>query len=331
MVNDLSQPMEAGIAEAIARAEKRFYGHDKLKCKYDMQVPAACDREYARIVNDIMRIIKEELERELPNIRTEYKRLLAKQRKEEAAGKRHDGIMDELYQAVSQVFQRILNNVLSRTQGPGLRRRLESLANLTRKLTIKEWKKAIHATLGIDIREDFYLGDFFRKQLDLWRDKNVDLIKTIPHDSLGKMRDIVYDGFTTGRTTKDIVKDIQSVYNNSKARATLIARDQMAKLNSQITQEQQRGIGLEEYVWSTCNDERVRDCHKAFEGQTFRWDEPPEIWHPKIKKGVMVGIVYEGRHCHPGEDYQCRCVARPVFTKKCLQNIPIQVPAANAA
>ena len=331
MINDLSQPMEKSVQDAIARAEKRFYGHDKLMCKYDMQVPAACDREYSRIVNDLMRIIKEELEKELPNIRTEYKRLLAQRRKEEAAGKRHDGIMDDLYMAVSQVFQRILNKVISRTQGSGLRRRLESLAHLTRKLTVKEWKKAIHATLGLDIREDFYLGDFFKKQLDIWRDQNVDLIKTIPHDSLGKMRDIVYDGFMSGRTTKDIVKDIQSVYNNSKARATLIARDQMAKLNSDITQAQQTGIGLEEYIWSTCNDERVRDCHKAFEGQTFRWDSPPEIWHPKIKNGVMVGIVYEGRYCHPGKDYQCRCVARPVFTKGSLKNIPIQTTDVKAA
>ncbi len=331
MINDLSQPMGADVAEAIAKAEKRFYGHEKLICKYDMQIPAACDREYARILKDLMRIIKEELERELPTIRTEYKRLLAQKRKEEAAGKRNDGIIDELYMAVSQVFQRILNQVLSRTQGSGLRRRLESLAHLTRKLTIKEWKKAIHATLGLDIREDFYLGDFFQKQLDIWRDQNVDLIKTIPHDSLGKMRDIVYDGFTKGRTTKDIIKDIQSVYGNSKARATLIARDQIAKLNGQITQAQQTGIGLTEYVWSTSKDERVRDCHRAFEGQTFRWDDPPEIWHPKMRKGVMVGIVYEGRKCHPGEDYQCRCVARPVFNKGCLKNIPIATADKKAA
>lgn len=44
------------------------------------------------------------------------------------------------------------------------------------------------------------------------------------------------------------------------------------------------------YIWRTEEDDRVRSSHAQREGQIFAWDEPPEGGHP-------------------GEDYNCRCVA----------------------
>ena len=67
--------------------------------------------------------------------------------------------------------------------------------------------------------------------------------------------------------------------------------------------------GIEEYIWSTTGDERVRDSHRELNGKKFRWDTPPEN--------------SDGRACHPGEDYQCRCIGRPVFKKSTL-NLPIE-------
>ena len=58
---------------------------------------------------------------------------------------------------------------------------------------------------------------------------------------------------------------------------------------------------MEEYVWSTSQDSRVRDSHRRLNRKKFRWDDPPVV-DPKT-----------GRRCHPGEDYGCRCVALPVF------------------
>ena len=210
--------------------------------------------------------------------------------------------------AIAAVFTLIENRLLSKIEGFGLRRRLENLANLIRKLTVKEWKKAIHATLAIDIREDYYLGDFYLEQLLKWVQENVDLIKTIPHDSLSQMRDIVYDGFVNGKTTTRMMKEIQRVYAVSKSRARFIARDQVAKLNGQIQRAQQMDAGIEEYIWSTVGDERVRDSHKALNGKKFSWAEAP--------------INSDGRACHPGQDYNCRCIGRPVFKRDTL-NLPV--------
>ena len=79
--------------------------------------------------------------------------------------------------------------------------------------------------------------------------------------------------------------------------------DQIAKLNGELTKQQQTDAGVEEYIWSDSGDGRVRESHHALNGKRFRWDDPPVVTPP----GKPV------RRCHPGQDYQCRCVALPVF------------------
>lgn len=277
------------------RSSKRFGSHKVLYSRYLPQIPMSAEREYVRTVNSYMGILKEELEEELPKLKVAYK-----VNRDEDVKFRNDSATD-LMLAVNQIFNAIRNKVIARTQGFGLRRKLEALAHLNRKLTVKEWKRAIKATLGIDIREDYYQGDFYIEQLEKWVSDNVDLIRSIPEDTLGKMKDIVYDGFASGKTTTRIVKDIQRAYGVSRRRAELIARDQTAKLNGQIQRAQQMDAGITEYIWCTTGDERVRRSHKELNGKKFSWDDPPEN--------------SDGRKCHPGQDYQCRCIGRPVFRR----------------
>lgn len=279
------------------RTSKRFGSHEVLYSRYVPQIPASAEREYVRTTNAYMKILKEELEKELPKLKEAYKA----NRDEEVAQNRRNDSATDLMLAVTQIFNTVKNNVIARTTGFGLRRKLENLAHLNRKLTVKEWKRAIKATLGIDIREDYYLGDFYVEQLEKWISENVDLIKTIPEDTLEKMKDIVYDGFTNGKTTTRMVKEMQRAYGISRRRAELIARDQTAKLNGQIQRAQQQDAGITEYIWCTTGDERVRRSHRELNGKKFSWDDPPEN--------------SDGRKCHPGEDYQCRCIGRPVFNR----------------
>lgn len=132
-------------------------------------------------------------------------------------------------------------------------------------------------------------------------------IKSIPQSSLDEMREIILIGYRNGRSIRDIQREIQEAYNVTKSKARALARDQVASLNSQISQAHQRDAGVTEYVWSTSHDSRVRPCHDALDGKTFSWDDPPEMWYETKSRG----IVYTGRRCHPGEDHLCRCVAIP--------------------
>lgn len=291
----------------MQQAGKKFGSHEVLYSKYIPKIPASAEREYLRMVDSYMKILKDELERELPWLRDVYRE---KREADIREKRRNDGIIDDLLLTVAQIFNVIRNHIIAKTTGYGLRRKLEVFANLNRKLTIKEWKKAVRSTLGIDIREDYYMGDFYAEYLEKWVNENVGLIKTIPEETLDRMQEIVYDGFTHGKTTTQMVKEIQRAYGVSRRRAELIARDQTAKLNSQIQQAQQMDAGITEYIWYTCMDARVRDRHRELHGKKFRWDDPPVVDEKS------------GRRCHPGQDYQCRCIARPVFNRSTL-NLPI--------
>jgi SPP1 gp7 family putative phage head morphogenesis protein len=46
------------------------------------------------------------------------------------------------------------------------------------------------------------------------------------------------------------------------------------------------------YIWRTRGDNKVRASHTANNGKLFAWDNPPPTGHP-------------------GEDYNCRCIAEP--------------------
>ena len=286
--------------EVAKRASRRFGSHNVLYSKYKPQVPAAAEREYIRLVAGYMNIVKVELLAQLPMLKAIYKVNRDIEVREDSA--------TDLELSVNQMFQIMKNNTIANTTKFGLRRKLELMANMNRKLTVKEWKKAVKATLGIDIREDYYLGDFYKEQMGIWVNKNVDLIKTIPEDTLDSMREIVYEGFSQGKTSTLMAKEIQKVYSNGLEHAKFIARDQTAKLNGKIQQAQQEDAGIKEYIWDTSGDSRTRKSHRELDGKKFSWSDPP--------------LNSDGRRCHPGEDYACRCIGRPVFNLDL--NLPLE-------
>jgi SPP1 gp7 family putative phage head morphogenesis protein len=160
-----------------------------------------------------------------------------------------------------------------------------------------QWRRLIRSQYGVDvIKED---PTRFNALLANWSRNNSLLIKDIPSKTSSQIAEQTRTALIEGTNLKDLTKEIFDIMSErtdvSDSRAKLIARDQTAKLNGQLTQERQQDIGVESYVWRTMGDERVRDTHDDNDGETFAWDNPP----------VETG--------HPGEDYQCRCWAEPVL------------------
>ena len=296
----MNSPAHRQAVQEAARAA--FRGHKRRICKTKPIYPQSVEREFQRLTDAYMKLLKAELQKHLPEIRAAA---------QAEAGQRHDGIND-LIAFIQQLFVEIREALEQSVAAFGLRRKVERMAHMTRKLSIKEWKRAVHAVLGIDIFEDYYMGEFYREAITRWVETNVSLISTIPKNTLDKMENIVLDGFRNGRPTSSIMKEIQKTYSVSKARARLIARDQIAKLNGELSRQQQLDAGVKEYIWSDSRDGRVRDSHRSLNGKRFSWNEPPIV---DIKRG---------RRCHPGQDFQCRCVPLPVFDIDTL-DLPISM------
>ncbi len=79
----------------------------------------------------------------------------------------------------------------------------------------------------------------------------------------------------------------------AESHATLIANDQIAKLNSQISRARMEAAGIEEGIWQTRKDSRVRPEHRALQGRKFDLD-----------KGV--------NGTFPGMPINCRCWTQAV-------------------
>lgn len=297
--------MDYELRKKILREEliSKHKGKKKVTAKYRQKYPESAEREYLRLVNRIMGIQKEIIMKHLG----ELKKVLGEQAihfdsKKENEMKRKKARLSTIDNSIVRMnlsLQTIRKEVDSAIGMYGLKKELERIAGLNKKLTISEWKKVVHRTLGIDIFEDFYSGDFYKENLEKWIEDNVNLIVSIPKENLERMQESIFRNYMSGATTTSIIKEIQKVYGLSKSHAKLIARDQTSKLNAAITESQQRDAGVEMYEWSGVRDSRERKSHLRLEGKIFSWDNPPE--------------TDKGRRCHPGQDYQCRCCALPVF------------------
>lgn len=133
--------------------------------------------------------------------------------------------------------------------------------------------------------------------------ENISLIESIPQELLfgtpnrKGVKDVILEGFQQGKLGADIAKDIQDRFvADSPARARLIARDQIGKLNSAQVVDRFTTAGIEEFIWRTARDGRVRDEHEPLEGQTFSY--------------ASGGDPVEG---FPGEQIQCRCTMEPII------------------
>jgi len=136
--------------------------------------------------------------------------------------------------------------------------------------------------------------------VDGWRAGNVDKITSLVGKELTEITKLLESAGAVGLRVEQLRDQIRDRFGVTKSKAALLARDQTLTLNAQIARQRQQNLGIQEYIWSTSGDGRVRETHADLDGTTQRWDNPPEMSE-------------DGRRGHPGDDYQCRCTAFPVL------------------
>jgi SPP1 gp7 family putative phage head morphogenesis protein len=167
----------------------------------------------------------------------------------------------------------------------------------------KQWRRLIRNAYGVaPTAED---PNRYQAQLDNWANENAKLITNIPQKAIDQIREDSIEALTSGTTVDDLKAIIHERIDVADSRAELIARDQVAKLNADLNRERQTDVGVEQYIWRTVGDERVRDSHVDCDGETFSWDNDTSL------NGVPKP---DGND--PGQDYQCRCWAEPILPSR---------------
>lgn len=147
------------------------------------------------------------------------------------------------------------------------------------------------------ISESTVVGATMRKL----HQSQVILIKSIPLEAGIRAQDLARSAQLGGRRAPDVAAELLKTESITQARATLIARTEIAKSNAALTQARAEFVGATHYIWRTVGDADVRDVHAELDGEIFRFDDPPEI---------------DGEGAHgPGEIWNCRCYAEPIFSE----------------
>ena len=160
----------------------------------------------------------------------------------------------------------------------------------------KEFMTIAKRALGIDltsiVREED-LGDY----LDLASQRSANLIRSLSNDTYKKIKDRTLSTVLSGTPASEYQKQLAAEFGFSDRRAKVIARDQIGKLNADITRIRQQQAEINEYDWITSQDERVRQLHQSLSGNRYKYGE---------RTGAEGGLP-------PGQPIMCRCYAQGVI------------------
>lgn len=170
--------------------------------------------------------------------------------------------------------------------------------------TILKTEARIQKTLpkSIVIEKKLTKDDISRISQDYTNNMNK-YIQGWTEQEIVKLRKDIKDRVMRGERYEGVIKSIQHSYQVSKSKAKFLARQETNLLTSKLKEMRYTDAGSKGYIWETVvgsPSHPVRPMHKALKGKFFLWNNPP-VTSP------------DGRRNHPGEDFNCRCFARPVI------------------
>lgn len=249
--------------------------------------PSAIERDYARALVRVAVDTKQALKPLLAELPALLRSARAEILRVDCGPLRHDA--GEAKRARDLIAQSLASVQLPDPAISGL---AETFADRTAVHQRGQMARQTRAALGVDV----FAGDGnLAAAREVFVAENAQLIKSLPAKTIEEIEGIVLRGASSGTLHKDVAKEIAARFNVQKSRAKLIARDQIGKYYAKVNSTRHRAMGIEEFIWRTVGDERVRDEHQSINGRKFRYPD---------------GAPGEGL---PGEPILCRCFADPVF------------------
>lgn len=131
----------------------------------------------------------------------------------------------------------------------------------------------------------------------------VSLIRSLPREAAERVHKLVIENAENQNRASEIAKEIRRSGEVTESRATLIARTEVSRTASVLTQARAEYIGSEGYIWRTVHDADVRPSHRKMDGKFVAYDKPPTL---------------DGLTGHAGALPNCRCYQEPVIPKELL-------------
>jgi SPP1 gp7 family putative phage head morphogenesis protein len=147
------------------------------------------------------------------------------------------------------------------------------------------------------------IGDVMRGLLA----EQVTLISGLPLRAAERIHELTIEGITKGTRANVIAEEILKSGEVSAFNARRIARTEVSRTASTLTEARAKFVGSEGYIWRSVEDSDVRNkdgnpegSHRLLNGTYIRWDSPPVA-------------STDGTKAHAGCIYFCRCFPEPVI------------------
>lgn len=283
----------------IAREAKENGRKVRLPKPRRQSIPKNLERQYQREINKMLGLILETIKKsviaELPKLVESNEKRLPKK------DSREFRVDINVAKRLAKLFASVRGELKRKFPKKELEKKAAKIGKNISRFNKEQVGNVFQSVLGVSLlsRESF-----LEEELQLFAINNANLISDVTNEFVDQTQQIVFSGIRKGKRHEEIAKDILgrskneegfvSKFKKAKTRAALIARDQVNKLNGQLTETRQIAAGVEKYKWRTARDNRVRDKHKKREGETFSWNSPPNGGHP-------------------GEEINCRCFAEPIL------------------
>lgn len=209
------------------------------------------------------------------------------------------------------VLAAALRQVRARYETPRFAAFVESIARKFVTTANNSNRRRTERDLGVNIYSD---SQRLQDYLTLATRNNVALIQSIPVQYLTQVESIVMANIRAGLRPAVIARQLQDQFGVTERRAKMIARDQTSKINGELNAKRQQDVGFPYFEWDDSDDERVRRRHDeiarkvtAYGRGVYRWDNLP--------------LSDAGEPIAPGQDYNCRCIARPVSQEEVDANV----------
>jgi len=132
-------------------------------------------------------------------------------------------------------------------------------------------------------------------------EEQVKLFKSLPLEAADRVYDIhnqAIEAVVSGKRSSALKDEIMRTGQVTEARARTIARTEVGRASTAITQARSTSIGSRGYIWRTSEDSDVRHSHAQMSGQYVEWANPPTL---------------DGMTGHAGQFPNCRCYCEVVF------------------
>lgn len=273
-------------------------GEEALIAKFVPEFPADAELSYNLIVGEFMEALTENLEKAYEDLSEAYENENPTERNDSLYGAFGDSV-DKFVNVVAAAAGALISELIVK--------RIKLVVDSVRKSAVKGWSETVWDTLEVEVDEDYYDDEFFGDLTTEWTEENIQYIENTTGSMIDKMAGDFMQLYIAGVAVMALHEQMSRRKQSALKHLNFITGDQISKLNAGMYKLEFLDAGVDTYEWVTRKDDRVREWHRNLEGQIFSFDDPPEM--------------ESGEHCNPGEDYNCRCVAVPVF-KATQINIP---------